>query len=71
MTTPPTLTKKEIDNEFAKITEEIKRLESMIAENKATVKQLHSKNHHMRETIKELKRKRTEVAFMDFHVRER
>jgi len=54
-----------VEDEFKKLSEQIKQLEALIAENKKIIQQCHSRNSHLRETIKILKEKRSEVLFVD------
>lgn len=66
MTEQP-LTPQDVAKQFKKLTEQIKQLEGMIEENKKLAQQCHSRNSHLRETIKQLKEKRSEVVFAERH----
>ena len=58
-------TPESIRDEFQKLSDQIKQLEGLITENKKIVQQCHSRNSHLRETIKILKEKRSEVLFVE------
>lgn len=61
------LTPEGINEQFKKLTEQIKTLEAMIEGNKKLAQQCHNRNSHLRETVKQLKEKRSEVIFAERH----
>lgn len=56
-------------DEFHKLTEEIRSLKRMIEENKKTVHNLHQKNSQLRGVIEQLKQKRHDLIFGIEHVK--
>ena len=62
---------KTVHQQFQEITEQIKQLETMIAENKKKIKELHNRDQQLKGTIKQLKEKRTEIIFVDRHIKDR
>jgi chromosome segregation ATPase len=66
-----TTLKKTFHQEFAEITEQIKRLEDMRIENQKQIRKLQSNNKSLTETIEQLKTKRSQLVFLDSHISER
>jgi len=65
------LKQKTFHEEWREITDQIKRLENMRVENCKEIKRLHNRNAALKETIKQLKEKRTKIIFLLVHIPER
>jgi len=62
---------KTFHEEWQEITDQIKRLEQMQIENCRDVRKLHNNNAALKETIKQLKAKRTQITFLSVHIPDR
>jgi len=62
---------KSFHEEWAAITDEIKRLEEMRIENNREIRKLHRNNTSLTETIRQLKTKRRQLVFLAIHIPER